>query len=85
MRTGGASVLRTRYCLRALYGRLTLSRLPAIGHDLAPALFRAFTQRWSKKEESGDGVKNRWGGERERRGEERKKRCRAHFHPIDKM
>lgn len=37
MRAGGASVRRTRYCLRAVDGRAILSRLPAIGHDLAPA------------------------------------------------
>lgn len=39
---GGASVRRTRYCLRAVDGRAILSRLPAIGHDLAPALLRGF-------------------------------------------
>lgn len=39
VRTGGASVRRTRSCLRALNGRQILSRLAAIGHDFALALF----------------------------------------------
>lgn len=72
VRAGGASVRRTRSCLRALNGRQILSRLAAIGHDLALALFGAFSARDG---ESGDRKKNQLGGKnrvkgRRGRGEE---------------
>lgn len=47
-REGRACAARV-HCLRALDGRLILSRLPAIGHDLAPALLRAFTLKDGKR------------------------------------
>lgn len=56
VRTGGASVRRTRSCLRALNGRQILSRLAAIGHDLALALFLGhFVPKMGK-----EGEKCRW-------------------------